>query len=283
AMPDRKPDPLGASDARFRQRLAAAASAVEGRLEALLARDRPGGIEAGRLGEAMRYAALGAGKRFRPFLVLEAAALFGVPPADALNTAAAVECVHCYSLVHDDLPAMDDDDLRRGRATVHKAFDEATAILAGDGLLTVAFEILSRPDTHADAAVRCELVQGLAHAAGWEGMAGGQQLDLEAEGKAADLASVTRVPSLKTGELIAFAAHAGAILARADATARDALKRYAARLGLAFQIADDLLDALGEASVVGKATGKDDKQGKATFISLLGIEAARARLLVLER
>ena len=167
----------------FEAKLTQAGLAVEQRLAELLASDRPGAIEAGRLGEAMRYATLGGGKRFRPFLVMEAAALFGLAQRDALNTAAAVECVHCYSLVHDDLPAMDDDDLRRGRATVHKAFDEATAILAGDGLLTLAFEILSRPDTHADPLVRSELVLNLARASGWEGMAGGQQLDLEAQGQ----------------------------------------------------------------------------------------------------
>jgi farnesyl diphosphate synthase len=282
-MPDPKPDAAQVRTRRFRECLAAAATSVEARLEALLARDRSGGIEAGRLGAAMRYAALGAGKRFRPFLVLEAAALFDVPAANALDTAAALECVHCYSLVHDDLPAMDDDDLRRGRATVHRAFDEATAILAGDGLLTLAFEILSRPDTHLDPGVRLELVQGLARAAGWEGMAGGQQLDLEAEGRSLDLNGVTRVQSLKTGALIGFAAEAGAILGRADSAARQALVAYAERLGLAFQIADDLLDAVGDAAVVGKATGKDGKQGKATFISLLGIEAARARLVALER
>src|SRR4029079_15641930 len=165
----------------FEQRLTMCGEAVQRRLEELLAPDRRGHAEAGRLGEAMRYSALGGGKRFRPFLVMETAALFDVPVANAVNAAAAVECIHCYSLVHDDLPAMDDDDLRRGRPTVHKAFDEAPAILAGDGLLTFAFEILAQPGTHADAAVRAELVLGLARASGWEGMAGGQQLDLEAE------------------------------------------------------------------------------------------------------
>jgi farnesyl diphosphate synthase len=263
-------------------KLAAAGEAVERRLRTLLAADRPGGIEAGRLGDAMRYAALGGGKRLRPFLVIESAALFGVSQSAALNAAAAVECVHCYSLVHDDLPAMDDDDVRRGRATVHRAFDEATAILAGDGLLTLAFEILGRPETHPDASVRLQLVGELARAAGWEGMAGGQQLDLEAANTAQDTASIARIQALKTGALIGFAATAGAVLARAGAQERRALACYADRLGLAFQIADDILDAVGDPAIVGKATGKDAAAGKATFVSLLGLAEARERLKGLE-
>jgi len=266
----------------FETRLAQAGAAVEGRLQQLLAADRPGGQEAGRLGEAMRYAVFGGGKRLRPFLVIEAAALFGVPQAAALNTAAAVECIHCYSLVHDDLPAMDDDDVRRGRATVHKAFDEATAILAGDGLLTLAFEILSRPDTHQDARVRVELVGALARAAGWEGMAGGQQLDLEAEDRTQSLAAVTGIQALKTGALIGCAVATGAMLACASAQDRRALAVYADKLGLAFQIADDILDAVGDPAVVGKATGKDAAAGKATFVSLLGLAATREKLAGLE-
>jgi farnesyl diphosphate synthase len=266
----------------FEAKLAAAGEAVEGRLRTLLAADRPGGIEAGRLGDAMRYAALGGGKRLRPFLVIESAALFGVPQSAALNAAAAVECVHCYSLVHDDLPAMDDDDVRRGRATVHRAFDEATAILAGDGLLTLAFEILGRPETHPDAGVRLQLVGKLARAAGWEGMAGGQQLDLEAANTAQDTASIARIQALKTGALIGFAATAGAVLARAGAQERHALACYADKLGLAFQIADDILDAVGDPAIVGKATGKDAAAGKATFVSLLGLAEARERLKGLE-
>lgn len=267
-------------DARlFERRLAQAGEAVERRLRELLARDRQGGTEAGRLGDAMRYAVLGGGKRLRPFLLMEAAALFGVAQSAALNAAAAVECVHCYSLVHDDLPAMDDDDVRRGRPTVHRAFDEATAILAGDGLLTLAFEILSRPDTHSDAAVRLRLVCALARASGWEGMAGGQQLDLEAEdGPQQDLPEIARIQALKTGALIGFAVAAGAMLARADADALRMLAAYAEKLGLAFQIADDILDAVGDPAVVGKATGKDAAAGKATFVSLLGLEVARTRL-----
>jgi farnesyl diphosphate synthase len=263
-------------------KLTQAGLAVEQRLAELLASDRPGAIEAGQLGEAMRYATLGGGKRFRPFLVMEAAALFGLPQRDALNTAAAVECVHCYSLVHDDLPAMDDDDLRRGRATVHRAFDEATAILAGDGLLTLAFEILSRPDTHVDPLVRSELVLHLARASGWEGMAGGQQLDLEAEDKQLDMPGVARIQALKTGAIIRFAAEAGAILARASDPDRQTIVTYAEKLGLAFQIADDILDAVGDPAVVGKATDKDAAAGKATFVSLLGITAAREMLARLE-
>jgi farnesyl diphosphate synthase len=263
----------------FEKRLAAARDAVEQRLRELLASNR---FEAGRLGDAMRYAMLGGGKRFRPFLVLEVARLFGLPQSRALNAAAAVECVHCYSLVHDDLPAMDDDNLRRGRPTVHKAFDEATAILAGDGLLTLAFEIIAHPHTHADPAVRAELVLGLARASGWEGMAGGQQLDLEAEKVAQNMSEVERIQALKTGALICFSAEAGAILARANAIDRSAVVIYAQKLGLAFQISDDLLDAVGDAAVTGKATGKDAAAGKATFVSLLGIPAAREKLARME-
>jgi farnesyl diphosphate synthase len=266
----------------FEARLVRAAEAVEGRLRELLASDRPGGIEAGRLGDAMRYATLGGGKRLRPFLVMEAAALFGLPQSAALNAAAAVECIHCYSLVHDDLPAMDDDDLRRGRATVHRAFDEATAILAGDGLLTLAFEILSRTETHADAGVRLRLVCALARASGWEGMAGGQQLDLEAEERAQDLSGVARIQALKTGALIGFSVAAGGMLARASVADLQTLAAYAEKLGLAFQIADDILDAVGDPAIVGKATGKDAAAGKASFVSLLGLAAAREKLAGLE-
>src|SRR5262245_19886485 len=200
----------------------------------------------------MRYATLGGGKRFRPFLVIEAAALFGVPQRQALDTAAAVECVHCYSLVHDDLPAMDDDDFRRGRPTVHKRFDEATAVLAGDALLTIAFEILSRPGTHPDPAVRMDLVLGLARAAGWRGMAGGQMRDLEAQGVRYDLDDIRLMQALKTGALIEFSVDAGGILGRGSAAERAALKAYARAIGLAFQIADDLLDVEGRVEDIGK-------------------------------
>jgi farnesyl diphosphate synthase len=228
---------------------------------------------------AMRYACLGGGKRLRPLLVLESAALFDVPRERALRAAAAVEFVHCYSLVHDDLPAMDDDDLRRGRPTCHKKFGEATAILAGDALLTLAFEVLADPETHPDAGVRVELVRALASAAGPQGMVGGQMFDLEAEqnGRAFTLPDITRLQAMKTGRLIGFACEAGAILGSATAGQRAALNAYARDLGLAFQIADDLLDAEGSEAEVGKKLGKDAAAGKVTFLTHLGREGAREK------
>ncbi len=269
----------------FVQRLGAAAALVEDRLRALL--DECGPREAARLAGAMRHALLAPGKRFRPFLVLESAAVLGLEAPAALDAAAAVECVHCYSLVHDDLPAMDDDDVRRGQPTVHMAYDEWTAILAGDALLTLAFEILSRPATHQDAGVRAELVLTLARAAGARGMVEGQMLDLEADkrGDPAEptVAHVRTLQALKTGALIACACETGAILAQATADDRSALRRFGEQLGLAFQIADDLLDAEGDAETVGKATGKDHAAGKATLVSLLGPEAARAKLAEAEQ
>ena len=265
----------------FRSKLDACRQAVDAKIAELLDSGNTG-APASPLADAMRYATLGGGKRFRPFLVIETAGLFGVPQAKALPIAAAVECIHCYSLVHDDLPAMDDDDLRRGRPTVHKAFDEATAILAGDALLTFAFEILGRPNTDPDPVTRSELVLGLAQASGWQGMAGGQMLDLIAEHAPVDLQGVTRIQSLKTGALIEFSVMAGAILGRGAPAERQALARYARALGLAFQIADDLLDAEGETAQVGKATSKDAASGKATFVSLLGIEASKNKLKELE-
>jgi len=220
----------------------------------------------------MRYAALGAGKRLRPFLVIESARLFNVPAASALRVGAALECVHCYSLVHDDLPAMDDDDLRRGKPTAHRKFDEATAILAGDSLLTLAFEILVHEETHADAKVRSALVLELAQASGMNGMAGGQMLDIEAEaGAAQTLDSIIRIQAHKTGALFRFACQAGAIMAGADPTP---LRRYADDIGLAFQIADDLLDLESSPEALGKATQKDLQRGKATIASLMGRKAA---------
>jgi farnesyl diphosphate synthase len=231
----------------------------------------------------MRYAVMSGGKRFRPFLTIESAALFGLPADTVLDAAAALELIHCYSLVHDDLPAMDDDDLRRGLPTVHKRFDEATAILTGDTLLTFAFEVLADPRTHADPAVRAELVLAVARAAGASGMAGGQQLDLEAETTpSSDLAGVLRIQRMKTGALISAACQLGAIAAGAGEEARNALRVYADALGLAFQISDDLLDVEGDAGVIGKATSKDAVAGKATFVSLLGIAGARAKLAELE-
>jgi len=230
-----------------------------------------------RLMDAMRYSTLGGGKRLRPFLVVESSAVFGVGRQSALLAGAALECIHCYSLIHDDLPAMDNSDLRRGRPTCHKAFDDATAVLAGDGLLTMAFEALSHPDTHDSPAVRCELVAALAGAAGAAGMVGGQMIDLIAETRTLDIGAITRLQRMKTGALIAFACEAGAILAKAPHELRVALRGYAHDLGLAFQIADDLLDVEGSAEETGKPVGADAAAGKATFVSILGIERARAQ------
>jgi farnesyl diphosphate synthase len=236
----------------------------------------PSGLEA-RVYEAMRYSALAPGKRLRPLLVLASARLFGVDRRSALQVAAAIEMVHAYSLIHDDLPAMDDSDLRRGRPTCHKAFDDATAVLAGDGLLTMAFEALSHPDTHGDPAVRCELVAALAAAAGGAGMVGGQMIDLIAETQILDIGAITRLQRMKTGALIAYSCEAGAILAKAPLELRLALRGYAHDLGLAFQIADDLLDVEGSAEETGKPVGADAAAGKATFVSILGVKRARAQ------
>lgn len=274
---------MAANVSLFDERLAQAAQLVETRLSQVLA-----GTAATppRLRDAMAHAVLGGGKRFRPFLAVESARIFGISPERSASTAAAVELLHCYSLVHDDLPAMDNDELRRGRPTVWKAFGQATAILAGDALLTLAFEILADPGTHSDPAVRSQLVLGLARASGAAGMAGGQQLDLEAETSASVLhtaAGVQAIQDMKTGALIRFSACAGAILASAPAAEIQALAAYGDAIGAAFQIADDLLDVGGTAAQVGKGTGKDAKAGKATWISLLGINGARARLAQLER
>lgn len=230
-----------------------------------------------RLIEAMRYSTLSGGKRVRPFLVMTSARLFNVAETCALRAAAAVEMVHCYSLIHDDLPAMDDDDLRRGRPTCHVEFGEATAILAGDALLTRAFEVLSGEPTHSDPKVRCELVAALSGAIGVGGMVGGQMLDLMAEHHELTIPAITRLQRLKTGMLIGYSCEAGAILGKAPEPARTALRAYAHDLGLAFQIVDDLLDAEGDEKDVGKKTHKDAAAGKATFVSLLGLERARAQ------
>lgn len=266
--------------ATFKQRLHVCASLIEKRLEQWLSMDTAYGALPERLLEAMRYATLGGGKRLRPFLVVECASLCGMTDDGVLNAAAALECMHCYSLVHDDLPAMDNDDMRRGRPTVHRAFDEATAILAGDALLTLAFEIMVSPLTHKDAQVRSDLVMGLARASGAAGMAGGQMFDLEAEKSAVPLSEnqILRLQALKTGALITFACEAGAILGQADPTQRLALRRYGEALGLAFQLADDLLDVEGDAATVGKAVAKDKHAGKATLVDLIGMEAARKSL-----
>jgi farnesyl diphosphate synthase len=231
---------------------------------------------------AMRHAAIGGGKRLRPLLVYATAQLFGVDRECAGRAAIAIECIHVYSLIHDDLPAMDDDDLRRGKPTVHKVYGEATAILAGDCLHALAFEVLADAATHADPFVRAELVLDLARAAGPAGMAGGQMMDIEAEKASFDLPTITRLQAMKTGALIASAVEAGAILGKAPAEARTSLRGYARDVGLAFQIADDLLDYEGEEEKMGKRVGKDQSAGKETFLSLLGVDRAReqARLLV---
>ena len=272
---------------QFVPRLGEIAASTERLLEQLLGSDPVPGERARppRLLEAMRHACLGGGKRFRPFLVIESAALFAVPRERALMAAAALECVHCYSLVHDDLPAMDNDDLRRGRPTVHKAFDEATAILVGDSLLTFAFDILSRAETHPDAAIRIALVKELARGAGLGGMAGGQMLDLAAEGRFASarpllgLADVEQLQAMKTGALLRFACLAGAILGAADQRKRAALDSYGAVIGEAFQIADDILDVEGDPATLGKATRKDAGAHKATAVAILGVAKAKERLL----
>lgn len=252
----------------FQTALVNTAQAVEKALDSLLPA-RPGD----RLREAMRYASLGQGKRLRPFLVLQSAGLFDQAADAALRVAAALECIHCYSLVHDDLPAMDDDDLRRGQPTTHRKFDEATAILAGDGLLTFAFEILASPETHTDPAVRSALVLELARAAGEAGMVGGQMLDIVAEkGGFSSYEAIAEMQRGKTGALFRFACEAGAIMAGAD---RAPLRQYAEHIGLAFQIADDILDVESDAATLGKATGKDKERGKATFVDFLGLDGAK--------
>jgi farnesyl diphosphate synthase len=232
--------------------------------------------------EAMRYAAIGGGKRLRPLLVLAACSLYHVDRHRALRAGLAVECIHVYSLIHDDLPCMDDDDLRRGKPTLHRAFDESTAILAGDSLHALAFELLADEATHEDPFVRAELVRELARASGPAGMAGGQMMDLIAEKSAFDLAAVTRLQQLKTGALIGYCLEAGAIMGRVPPEGRTKLRGYARDVGLAFQITDDLLDAEGEQAKTGKRVNKDQAAGKETFVSLLGADRARqqASLLV---
>lgn len=262
------------SSGRLAEALAATALDVNAELGHLL---HLGDGPERRLHAAMRYASLDGGKRLRPFLVMQAAALFNVAHDAALRVGCALEMVHCYSLVHDDLPCMDDDDLRRGRPTCHRQFDEATALLAGDSLLTRAFEVLAAEATHPDPAVRCGLVWELAHASGGQGMVGGQMVDLLAAELAMDVPAITRLQQMKTGRLIGFACEAGAILGKAAAQQRQALKNYAHDLGLAFQIADDLLDVEGSAAETGKKVGKDAEAGKATFVSLMGAERARSQ------
>ncbi|MDI1345957.1 MAG: polyprenyl synthetase family protein [Pseudolabrys sp.] len=274
---------MAASD--FTNRLTAVATETEALLDRLL----DGAVLPGetarplRLLEAMRWSALGSGKRLRPFLVVETAALFGAARDGALLAGCALELLHCYSLVHDDLPAMDNDDLRRGRPTVHRAFDEATAILAGDTLQTLAFDIMARDEVHGEPRVRIALVRELARAAGLGGMAGGQMLDLSAEGRFETKRALTEpeivtLQAMKTGALIRFACNAGAILGQAGAPSRASIERYGAAIGQAFQIADDLLDVEGDSAQLGKAAGKDVAAGKATLVAVLSIAGARARL-----
>ncbi len=265
----------------FLAELERVAQAVEIELDRLLGPGivpAPGGA---RLVQAMRYAVLGGGKRLRPFLLIESARLFGIGEEESLPAACALECVHCYSLVHDDLPSMDDDAVRRGRPTLHIAFDEATAILAGDALHTLAFEILSDPANYADPAIRAELVLLLAKAAGWQGMALGQALDLSPERVGFSPDDIANMQALKTGALFGFACEAGAVLGRAGGQDRAALMAFASALGEAFQLADDLLDAEGDAAALGKAVAKDEARGKATLVASLGVEAARKRLAAL--
>lgn len=237
----------------------------------------------GKVMEAMRYSALSGGKRLRPFLTVTCAGLFGVSRETSLLTAAAIEFIHTYSLIHDDLPAMDDDALRRGKPSSHIKFGEATAILAGDALQALAFEILADADVHPDPAVRCELIRSVARAAGYKGMCGGQMLDLEAENKELTVDEIIRLQRLKTGELFAISCEAGAILGKAPVAVRNALSRYAHDLGLAFQITDDLLDAEGTREEAGKEVRKDDKRGKASLVSALGIERAREQAQALAK
>jgi len=264
--------PLPTLRAELSDAMAAAARDVEGALEALL--PRPHGLH-GRVHEAMRYATFAGGKRLRPFLVLHGARLFGVPEERGLRVAAALEAVHTYSLVHDDLPCMDDDDLRRGRPTTHKAFDEATAVLAGDALLTIAFEILAHKATHESGEVRARLISRLAEAAGSNGMIGGQMIDMQAPSSTFGPDDVILLQRLKTGALFEYACEAGAILAGAEESEQERLRHYARDLGLAFQIADDLLDVTGTTEQLGKTAGKDVEQGKATLVSVYGVDGAR--------
>jgi farnesyl diphosphate synthase len=262
-----------ASPAELEAALKATAQAVDEALDSLL--PRPQGLQ-GRAQEAMRYAVFAGGKRLRPFLVLQTAALHGADPAGALRAACAIEVLHTYSLVHDDLPAMDDDDLRRGQPTTHRKFDEATAILAGDGLLTLAFELLAEPETHTSGGVRAELVARLARAAGSEGMIGGQMIDIEAPNNTLGPDQVIELQQKKTGALFEFSCAAGGVLAGASAADLTRLQAYAQDFGLAFQISDDLIDVLSTAETAGKQVGKDAAAGKATLVSLWGVERAQS-------
>lgn len=258
----------------FESELISVAARVDAELDSIL--PQPVGPEASLL-DAMRYACLGGGKRIRPFLVVQSGRIFGMDDETMLRIAAAVECVHTYSLVHDDLPCMDDDDMRHGKPSTHLEYDEATAVLVGDALLTFAFEILSDVNAHPDPFVRCDLVARLATSIGFHGMVGGQMIDMLAEAGELEITAINRMQRMKTGALIAFAAESGAVAARASHAAIHALNGYAHDLGLAFQITDDILDVEGDAERLGKSVGKDEKAGKATFVSILGLERARAQ------
>ena len=262
----------------FQARLKENGDRVTQALDALL--PRPQGPET-RLIEAVRYAALAGGKRLRPFLVMEVGALFDADETSLIRTATAIECVHTYSLVHDDMPCMDDDDLRRGQPTVHRKYDEPTALLVGDALLTFAFEILSEPPTHRDPQMRCRLITGLAKAAGVGGMVGGQAADMAPEEIGSDLIAVTRMNRMKTGALINFAVDAGALIGLASDAQRAALNRYAHDVGLAFQMVDDILDAEGVVRDTGKAVGKDVDRGKVNFVTVLGVAQTKERVRML--
>jgi farnesyl diphosphate synthase len=277
----RTESPMAARDfAKLRGAIAAAAREVDGTLDRIL--PKPHGLHR-KVHEAMRYAVFAGGKRLRPFLVLASARLFDIEPERALRAAAAIEAMHTYSLVHDDLPCMDDDDLRRGRPTTHIAFDEATAVLAGDALLTVAFEILSDEATHPAADVRCRLVSRLARAAGHDGMIGGQMIDMEAAGRALDSDQVVQLQRMKTGALFEFCCEVGPILGLRSDEDCERLRQYARDFGLVFQITDDLLDVTGSAERTGKAVGKDEEQGKATLVATLGVDGAREEAARLAR
>ena len=271
----------------FKARLTETAAAVERVLEDFLSFESKAGETARprRLIEAMRYGTLGGGKRFRPFLAIETARALGRGDGAPVRAGAAIECVHAYSLIHDDLPAMDDDDLRRGRPTTHRAFDEATAILAGDALQTIAFQIFADPETDPDAGTRAALCAGLARAAGLAGMVGGQMFDIEAEFAAAPLPleAIARLQAMKTGALLAFSVEAGTLLSSASVPARSALAAYGRAIGAAFQISDDLLDAEGDTATLGKRAGKDADRHKATLVAALGVGSARDALARLVR
>jgi farnesyl diphosphate synthase len=262
----------------FEQRLKEVADRVTVALDQLIP---PASGPEANLMRAMRHAALANGKRMRPFFLLETGAMFEAPEKTLLRAAAALECVHCYSLVHDDLPCMDDDDFRRGQPTVHKAFDEATAVLAGDALLTLAFKILASSETHEDAGIRAMLIERLADASGARGMVGGQMIDMLETDSPRDLNTITRMQRLKTGALISYATEAAAIVGRAREAERNALAGFSNDLGLAYQIADDLLDATGDEDRAGKPLRTDEAAGKANFVTILGIEGARQRVRIL--